>query len=128
MVEYDVSTPKEYLKVLEEDWRKEKLLLIRRWILSYAPELEESIRYKMLNYGNVENDDYVFALNAQKHYVSLYVGSIDKIDPENNLLKNFNLGKGCIRVKKTIELEETNLEDFIKQTVDLWRAGEDLNC
>lgn len=128
MVQYDVSTPKEYLKVLEEDWRKEKLLLIRRWILSYAPELEESIRYKMLNYGNVENDDYVFALNAQKHYVSLYVGSIDKIDPENNLLKNFNLGKGCIRVKKTIELEETNLEDFIKQTVDLWRAGEDLNC
>lgn len=128
MVQYDVSTPKEYLEVLEEDWRKEKLLLIRRWILNYAPELEEGIRYKMLNYGNVENDDYVFALNAQKHYVSLYVGSIDKIDPENNLLMDFNLGKGCIRVKKTIELEETNLEDFIKQTVDLWRAGEDLNC
>lgn len=127
-MQYDVSTPKEYLEVLEEDWRKEKLLQIREMILNYAPELEESIRYKMLNFGQVDQDDYIFALNAQKHYVSLYVGSISKIDPTGEKLKVFNLGKGCIRVRKTLQLAETNLEAFIQQTVDLWRTGEDVYC
>lgn len=122
MVQYDVSTPKEYIDILEEDWRKEKLLLIRKWILNHAPELEESIRYKMLIFGDKESKGYIFALNAQKHYVSLYVDSIDKIDPDNRMLNDFNLGKGCIRVRKAIKLEETNLKEFINQTIDLWRA------
>ena len=50
-MQYDVKTPEEYLEVLENDWRKEKLLAIRQMILDHAPELEESIRYKMLNFG-----------------------------------------------------------------------------
>lgn len=128
MVQYDAKTPNEYIKLLEEDWRKEKLIAIRETILDYAPELDETIRYKMLNYGKVEEDDYIFALNAQKHYVSLYVGSIDKIDPEHEMLSHFNLGKGCIRVKKSNLLEETNLKAFIHQTIDLWREGKDVYC
>lgn len=52
MVQYDVSTPTEYFEALEEDWRKEKVLEIREMILEYAPDIDESIRYKMLNYGN----------------------------------------------------------------------------
>lgn len=124
-MQYDVRTPEEYLEMLEEDWRKEKLLLIRKMILDYAPELEESIRYKMLNFGN--DDRYVFALNAQKHYVSLYVGSIEKVEGSEKLLEGFNLGKGCIRVRKTINLEETGLKEFIHKTIDQWRAGENID-
>lgn len=127
-MQYDVDTPKEYLNVLEEDWRKEKLLQIREMILKYAPDLDESIRYKMLNFGTNETDDYVFALNAQKHYVSFYVGNIEKIDPTGEMLKEYNLGKGCIRVRKTLDIEETRLEDFIHQSIDLWRAGKDIDC
>lgn len=127
-MQYDAKTPEEYLKLLEDDWRKEKLLVIRKMILEYAPELEETIRYKMLNYGSVEKDDYIFALNAQKHYVSLYVGSIEKIDPSRELLSDFNLGKGCIRVKKVNNLETSNLKEFINRTIELWRQDKDIYC
>lgn len=123
---YDATDPNHYLSLLEEDWRKDKLLYVRQLILSYAPELEESIRYKMLNFGKGES--YVFALTAQKHYVSLYVGSIEKIDQSDILLADFNYGKGCIRIRKTIDIGQTELERFIQKTVDLWRAGEDIDC
>lgn len=88
--------------------------------------MEEVIRYKMLNYGR--DDHYVFALNAQKHYVSLYVGTIDKVENAETLLSGYNYGKGCIRVRKTIKLEDTGLEQFIHKSLDMWRAGEDIDC
>ena len=50
-MQYDAKNSEEYLELLEDDWRKEKLLAIRKMIFAYAPELEEVIRYKMLNYG-----------------------------------------------------------------------------
>lgn len=125
-MQYDAKSAEEYLKMLENDWRKEKLLMIRQMILDCAPEMEEVIRYKMLNYG--KDDDYVFALNAQKHYVSLYVGNIEKIDNAETLLEGYNYGKGCIRVRKTINIEETGLEQFIQKTIDMWRAGQDTSC
>jgi|SRR5690625_2582818 len=127
-MQYDVKTPSEYMKHLEEDWRKEKLIEIREIIFEYAPKIGENIRYKMLNYGDLEKDNYVFVLNAQKHYVSLYVGSIDKIDPSGELLDAFNVGKGCIRVRKTNDLENTQLKEFIHKTIDLWREGNDVGC
>lgn len=83
-MQYDAKNPEEYLKLLEGDWRKENLLAIRQLIFDYAPELEEVIRYKMLNYE--KDDRYVFALNAQKHYISLYVGTIDKIENSTDAL------------------------------------------
>lgn len=125
-MQYDEKTAEEYLEMLENDWRKEKLLMIRQMIVDYAPEMEEVIRYKMLNYG--KDDDYIFALNAQKHYVSLYVGNIEKIDNAETLLEGYNYGKGCIRVRKTINIEETGLEQFIQKTIDMWRAGQDTSC
>lgn len=125
-MQYDAKNAEQYLEMLEDDWRKEKLLAIRQMILSYGSELEESIRYKMLNFGRDEH--YIFALNAQKHYVSLYVGTIDKIENAETLLTGYNYGKGCIRVKKTINMEETGLQDFIHKTIDMWRAGEDTDC
>lgn len=125
-MQYDAKNAEQYLEMLEDDWRKEKLLAIRQMILSYGTELEESMRYKMLNFGRDEH--YIFALNAQKHYVSLYVGTIDKIENAETLLTGYNYGKGCIRVKKTINMEETGLRDFIHKTIDMWRAGEDTDC
>lgn len=48
----------------------------------------------MLNYGVLEDDNYVFALNAQKNYVSLYVGDISKVDPSVELWRN-GLDSNC---------------------------------
>ncbi|WP_307345946.1 iron chaperone [Metabacillus malikii] len=125
-MQYDATNSEEYLALLEDDSRKEKLLMLRDMIFAYAPEMDEVIRYKMLNYG--KDDNYVFALNAQKHYVSHYVGTIERIENAETLLAGYNYGKGCIRVRKTIRIEETGLEQFIHRTVDMWRAGEDMDC
>jgi|AntRauTorckE6833_2_1112554.scaffolds.fasta_scaffold96770_1 uncharacterized protein YdhG (YjbR/CyaY superfamily) len=123
---YDVETASHYFEALEDDWRKEKLLEIRDTILSKAPELEESIEYKMLRYGDDKTS--VFHLNAQKNYVSLYVGNINKIDDSGELLKGLNVGKGCIRFKKSLSLSETRIDEFIERTIRLWRNKEDTAC
>ncbi|GJM60704.1 DUF1801 domain-containing protein [Persicobacter diffluens] len=125
-MQYQVSTPEEYLEVLEEDWRKVKLLEVRALILSFSPKLEEFIHYKMLAYGGQE--EYVFHLNAQKHYVGLYVGDIQKIDSSGSLLAEFDCGKGCIRIKRKDKVNAQNLGTFIEQALSLWREGKDLSC
>ena len=125
-MQYDVKTPKEYIQLLDEDWRKEKLLTLREIILTRYPDIVEGVHYKMLSYG--DENSFAFHLNAQKNYVSLYVGNIEQIDPSGDLLKGINRGKGCIRFTKSISIPETRIEDFIQNAIDLWRQGEDLSC
>lgn len=126
MVQYDVTTPQAYLAVLEDDWRKEKLLRLREMIQTAAPEATEGLAYKMLSYGMGE--EQFMALNAQKHYVSVYVGDIEKVPDSQTLLQGFNLGKGCVRVRKTQKLDESGIEQFIQNAVAMWRDGRDINC
>ncbi|MGO4939530.1 iron chaperone [Fundicoccus sp. Sow4_D5] len=126
MVQYDVTTPQAYLEVLEDDWRKEKLLRLREMIQTAAPEATEGLAYKMLSYGMGE--EQFMALNAQKHYVSVYVGDIEKVPDSQTLLQGFNLGKGCVRVRKTQKLDESGIEQFIQNAVAMWRDGQDINC
>jgi uncharacterized protein YdhG (YjbR/CyaY superfamily) len=125
-MQYDVKSPEEYLAALEEDWRKDKLLQARQFVLEHGPELEESIRYRMLAYGR--DDEWVFGLNAQKGYVSLYVGDIDEIENANELLEPFNMGKGCIRIRKSVDIHSTGLEEFIQAAIGHWRDGRDISC
>lgn len=125
-MQYEVATPEEYIEKLDNDWRKEKLQLVRQIILDAAPELEEAIRYKMLGYKSGE--ELVFSLNAQKNYVSFYVGNISKIDPDGKLLKGLNLGKGCVRISKSVDISKTGLNEFISLAVELWESGHDINC
>ena len=125
-MQYEVATPKEYIEKLDNDWRKEKLQFIRQIILNVAPELEEAIQYKMLGYKSGE--ELIFSLNAQKNYVSFYVGNISKIDPDGKLLKGLNLGKGCVRISKSVDISKTGLKEFISRAVALWKDGKDISC
>ena len=43
-MQYNALTPTEYLQVLEEDWRKEKLLQIRDIILEKAYDFKEHMQ------------------------------------------------------------------------------------
>lgn len=124
-MQYDVETPSQYLEALEDDWRKEKLEQIRSIILSYGTELVEGIDYKMLSYR--DERDIVFGLNAQKNYVSLYVGNANKVDPDGSLLAGYNVGKGCIRFTKTKPVSD-NIRVFIERAIDMVRRGEDIDC
>jgi len=125
-MQYRASTPDEYIGKLENDWRKKKLQQLRIMILESDSSLIEGIEHNMLSYGNTTES--VFHLNAQKHYVSLYVGNVEAIPDGRRLLQNFDVGKGCIRVKKTNELPNPNLRKFLKAVVKAWIAGEDVGC
>lgn len=123
---YEASTPGDYLDQLETDWRRDTLTRLRELIKKSAPDLEESVHYKMLGYGIKEN--YVFHLNAQKSYVSLYVGDASKVDSDGILLEGLNVGKGCIRFGKSVKVEDTRIAEFIEQAISMWRQGVDIGC
>ena len=125
-MQYDVTTPDEYLEVLQKDWRREKILEIRQILLNQTPALTEGIEYKMLSYGL--NGINIFHLNAQQNYVSLYVGNIDKVDGAEAMLQPFNRGKGCIRISKSINLAETRIRDFIEAAISHWEKGGNTYC
>jgi len=125
-MQYNASTPAEYLDQLENDWRKEKVLQIREMIKNHDPELVEGIEYKMLSYGNGSRS--VFHLNAQRAHVGLYVGNLNKIEGSTDLLADFDTGKGCIRIKKKNDLSKPELNTFIGKTITFWRADGDTEC
>ncbi len=125
-MQYDVSSPKEYLQSLEAGWRKTKLQQLRELILRQDAKLIESISYKMLCFKL--DDKTVFHLNAQRSYVSLYCGNIEKIDPKGQLLNGLSTGKGCVRFTKTKEVMTESVEEFVSKAVRLARKGADLSC
>lgn len=125
MVQYDASTPAEYLDALEDDWRRDTLLALRNLLLSHEG-VEEDIQYKMLAF----RDDLggICNLNAQKAFVALYVGNAEKIDPTGALLDGLDRGKGCIRFKKSNAVADTRIDEFIARTIELHRDGADIGC
>ncbi len=123
-MQYQVNTPQEYLDVLEEDWRKEKLLEVWQLLEAEGPELQPGIEYKMLSFADERGT--VFNLNAQANYVSFYVGDTQKVDASGQMLSGFNHGKGCIRIKKSNEVEQ--LREFLKLALAKRRKGGDIGC
>ena len=126
IIQSDAVKPSEYIDRLDDDWRRDKLLSIRAIIQEQAPQLTERMHYKMLGYG--VDEDFAFHLNAQRAYVSLYVGNASKVDPDGELLDGLNVGKGCIRFSKSTEITETRIDEFIARAFTMWQAGEDIDC
>ncbi|WP_281559318.1 DUF1801 domain-containing protein [Thalassomonas sp. RHCl1] len=125
-MQYDVTTPEQYIAALADDWRRDTLEQLRKLIKTSAPFLNEGIAYKMLSYS--DHSGSLFHLNAQKHYVSLYVGNISAIDEQGELLAGLDLGKGCIRFKKSVPVASTQIQAFISKAIALHQAGKNIGC
>jgi len=125
-MQYEANTPAEYMDALAPDWRRKTVAGLRSLIKANGPDLVEDIHYKMLGYADAAG--YVFHLNAQKSYVSLYVGDTGRIDPEGDLLAGINCGKGCIRFKKSNEIDQTRIDEFITRALALRASGETFEC
>jgi uncharacterized protein YdhG (YjbR/CyaY superfamily) len=125
-MQYDAKTPADYLKQLEPDWRKDKLIEIRALIKQHGPEMKEGIKYGALSYSHPAGGG--FALNAQKNSVNFYIGTAKKVDPDGALLAGLNVAKGCIRFSKTKVVAETRFDEFIQKAVGMLRRGEDCGC
>ena len=100
-MQYDAETPDEYLRLIDDDWRRERLLAIREMMLA-MPGVEEGIGYKMLQYRR--GGDVFAHLNAQKGFVGVYLGELERIDPGAALRGKMNCGKSCLRVRKRDDL------------------------
>ena len=101
-MQYDAATPKDYLAMIDDDWRRERLLKIREMLFE-IPGIAEGIAYGMLQY---RVDGEVFAhLNAQKAYVGVYLGELERFDPGAGVRGGMNYGKSCLRVRKRDDLE-----------------------
>lgn len=125
-MQYEVNSPVEYLKQLEAGWKKDRLSQIRSILICQPLALEEGIEYKMLSYRY--NGTSIFHLNAQKNYVSFYVGNLQKIPNASTLLSAFDLGKGCIRIRKKDDFSEERMKTFITAAIDVWRKGGETDC
>ncbi len=125
-MQYNAKDPTDYVSQLAKDWRLQKVEELRSMIKSKAQSLTEGINYKMLSYG--DDKGIAFHLNAQKNYVSFYVGDIHKIDPTGRLLQGLNIGKGCVRFRKTDVISETRFEEFLEKAISLWNEGIDIDC
>ncbi|MDX2283267.1 MAG: DUF1801 domain-containing protein [Bacteroidia bacterium] len=99
--------------------RKNDLQRLRALLKDVAPELRESMQYKMPTYSD-ETGDYVYAFNAQKHYLALYLRHIPEgLKPS---LVGCNLGKGCIRFTR---LDDARLEVFRQVLIETRHATAD---
>jgi len=126
MVTYNAATPEQYLQDIADDWRRDTLLELRTLIKRAAPSWQEVMHYKMLGYG--EPGAPVMHLNAQKHYVGLYVGNVSKVDPDRSMLGDIDCGKGCVRFKRKNDPLQGGVQQFIERYVALKQQGVDLGC
>lgn len=125
-MQYHVQTAEEYLSVLEDDWRREKLLEIRRIILECGPHLKEGIEYGMLCYRDERGG--VLALNAQKRYVALYVADAKKVDPDGTLLAGLDVRKSCIRFTKSKAVGDARIREVIQRALAIRQQDGDIDC
>ena len=115
-MQYNAETPDAYLSMLDDDWRRECLLAVREMFLA-IPGIAESMSYKMLGYHRGE--DVFGHLNAQKNYVGVYLGELDRIDPGRAIRGKANCGKSCLRIRKTDGLEVAEKLIAAKQSLIL---------
>jgi uncharacterized protein YdhG (YjbR/CyaY superfamily) len=115
-----VKTPREYLKAVPEGQRP-LIDKLRELIREAAPEAREEIRYGMLAY---DDDGGLFALAAQKHYVSLYVLATDVLISMKKELAGIDHGKGCLRFKKLESLPIDTLRELLSRA----KASKERDC
>ena len=96
-MQYDAETPEAYLDMLDGDWRRDHLMKVREAMLLVS-DVDEGIGHGMLQYRRAGE---VFAhLNAQKGYVGVYLGDLEKIDPGAKIRGRMSCGKTCLRLRK----------------------------
>jgi uncharacterized protein YdhG (YjbR/CyaY superfamily) len=103
-MKYEVSSVEAYIDAIPED-RKEAIVTLIGYIHNAAPGIKEELRYNLPCY--TLNNELLFAVASQKHYMSLYIFNAKLIKEFLPSLGNVNVGKNCIRFKK---LEHLNLE------------------
>ena len=105
----DASSPAAYRAdaALAEPALADLFEAVRRTILDEAPDLEEGIRYGMLDYPGLAN------LAVQKGYVALYVAP-PVLDRHREAFTGVSAGKSCLRFTKPEQLDRVALRRLLR--------------
>ena len=114
------------MEILEKDWRLETLEKLRAYIREDHPDLIEMVVEGVLGYG--KHDDKAFYLHVQKQHVGVYVGDAARIDTDGSLLDGLDVGKGCVRIRKSVDVDKSEIREFISRTVAMWKSGVVTTC
>lgn len=122
----EAKTPEEYIENLDEP-RKSEVLLLHKLILKTVPKLTPYIETGMLGYGRFhyksksgrEGDWAIIGLASQKNYISLYICATEDneyiAEKNKSLFPKASIGKSCIRIKKTSDIDLKKLAEIFKK-------------
>lgn len=124
----EAKTPEEYIEKLEEPRKSEmKVLfdLIKKTIPQYPPEIGYGmIGFRKFHYktkSGQEGDWHLIGLASQKNYISIYVCASDGTqyvaEKHKEQLPKASIGRSCIRIKHTKEIDLDILKKVILEGV-----------
>ena len=124
-MQYDVSSPEEYLEALDHDWRKDRLWRSEDSSSSTAPSLRRAFSTKCsamaVEIGSLRPQcpkgirQFVRGFNRQDRKCQRLAGVLQHRE-------------GMYSDQEVVDVRSTGLEEFIKKTIDLWRNGQDTSC
>jgi uncharacterized protein YdhG (YjbR/CyaY superfamily) len=121
------TSPEDYIKKIEDPSRREEIQKLHDLIRKTVPDLKPFMISGMIGYGSFhyksksgrEGDWYVIGLASNKNYISVYVCASDgkqyTAEKYQKELAPADVGKSCIRFKKTSDIDLKMLEKVIKE-------------
>lgn len=121
------KTPEEYIDLIQDPERKVEIIKIDELIKKTVPDLKPFILAGMIGYGSFPYRGAggkmgvwsLIALASQKNYISVYICSIDGgeyiAEKFKDKLPKANIGKSCIRFKRTADIDLEVLKEIIKR-------------
>jgi uncharacterized protein YdhG (YjbR/CyaY superfamily) len=102
-----------YLAQLGKD-RRTALQRLRALVLEVAPEVAESMRYRMPTYDL--RGELLCAFASQKRYMSLYLDPA-VVDAHRAALRGLDLGKSCVRFRRLSQLPLDVVHTMLEETI-----------
>ncbi len=125
------KTPDEYINLIEDPERKSEIIKLDNLIRSVVPKYKPYILSGMLAYGSYhykgksgsEGDWMIIGLASQKNYISIYVcateGKEYLAERYKSKLPKADIGKSCIRIKKSSDIDLEVLRELIKKASEV---------
>jgi uncharacterized protein YdhG (YjbR/CyaY superfamily) len=112
-VRSDAATVDAYLAGAPEN-RRERLEVIRRLCLTHLPDHEEAMQWGMPVYRRAGQAELAWA--SQARYISLYLMKDGVVAAHAERLAGRDMGKGCLRLKPSEELDVGLIRDLLVTT------------
>jgi hypothetical protein len=130
----DAATPEEYIARLAEP-RRSEVQRLHDVIREAVPELQPSIAAGMIGYGTYryryatgrEGEWPVIAMASNKQSISVYISAVKDgqyvAESRRAELPRASIGKSCIRIKRTSDIDLDVLASIVKEGADAAKAA-----